>query len=130
MTFEDDFLEEQKAEEERRKKEGKGKAEGAGAMGQGKAPASEAAFALMKKFGLPQSKVAEILRVWSHLVGDQLVKRITEFAREGVARASAHLHVQFDLKGGFAVVTDFLSSLSERSFFGLKASSDQTPRPH
>lgn len=125
MTFEEDFEAEQ-AEENRRKKK-KGEAEG---TGQAKAEVSEAAVAQMKKqFGLPQSRINEILRLWSHLVGDSLAKKIGEFAREGVARASAHLHVQFDLKGGFAVVTDFLSNLSSKSLFGLKSTPDQTPKP-
>jgi hypothetical protein len=60
-------------------------------------------------------------------VGDQLVRKLAEFAREGTARASAHLHVQFDLKGGFAVVTNFLSSLVGRNLFSPKTKPEQTP---
>lgn len=123
----DDFENPEETEEERRKRTGGRRDEGAGAMGRAKAPVSEAAFELMKKFGLPKEKIAEILRTWSHLVGDQLVRRLTEFARD-TARASAHLLVQFDVKGGFAVVTNFLSSLAGHNLFGLKSTPDQTPR--
>ncbi len=120
---EDDNLE-LYAEEEKKKR-----GEGTGSVGRAKAPVSDAAYVLMKKFGMPKEKIAEILRTWAHLVGDQLARRLLEFAREGVARASAHLHVQFDLKGGFAVVTNFLSNLSGHKVFGMKATPDQTPKP-
>ena len=116
--------ENEESEEERRKKEGKGKRDGAGSIGQAKAPVSEAAFALMKQFGLPKEKISEILRTWSHLVGDQLARRLSEFARD-TARASAHLLVQF-VKGDVAIVTNFLSNLSGHSLFGLKSAPDQS----
>ncbi len=121
--------ESEEEKEERRKKEGEGKKEGAGALGRAKAPVSDAAFELMKKFGLPKEKIAEILRTWAHLVGDQLVRRLAEYGREGLARASAHIQVLFDAKKGFAIVTNFLAHLTERNVLGLKASPDQTPKP-
>lgn len=126
MTDYDDFQYDDEELEEARKKEGKGKAEGAGAIGATKAPVSEAAFALMQKCGLPKERIAEILRNWAHLAGDQLIRRLNEFARD-TARASAHLIVQFDVKGGFAVVTNFLSSLAGHNLFGAKSAPHQGP---
>jgi hypothetical protein len=124
MTVDDDFENEQ-AEETRRKK-GKGEAEGAGAIGRAKAPVSEASFELMKRFGLSRAAISEILRTWSHLVDEQLVRRLSDFARD-TARASAHLLVSFDYKGGFALVTNFLSHLSDRGTVTPKAIPEKTP---
>ena len=113
-------------EDQNEKKKGKKGGE-AGALGQAKAPVSEACFELMKRFGVPMAKITEILRTWQHLKGEALIRHLAEFAR-GTARASAHLLVQFGRNGGFALVTDFLSNLSGR-YVTPKAAPDQTPRP-
>jgi hypothetical protein len=111
-----------------RKKGGKGKQEGAGAIGQAKTILSPAIAECMARFGVPMEKITEILRTWAHLKGAELARRLADFAR-GTARASAHLLVQFDVRGGFALVTDFLSRLSGRNPLAPKSSPDQTPRP-
>lgn len=113
----DDYEDPEQTEEESRRKRGEGKrGEGAGSVGRAKAPVSEAAMDLMRQMGFSKTRIAEVLRTWSNLVGDQLIRHMRDFAY-GSARASAHLLVQFDLKGGFALVTNFLSNLSEHGLY-------------
>lgn len=114
-------------EDEDKKKTGKKGGE-TGAAGQAKAQVSDACFEIMKRFGVPMGKITEILRTWKHFGKEEIYRRLQEHMREGVARASAHLHVQFDLKGGFALVTDFLSHLSGRHL-KPKSTPEQTPGP-
>ncbi|GEM_PF-1707225 len=92
-------------------KKGGGKFTGTGAMGQTRAAISPAFFDVMKRFGASMEQITRILREWVHLKGEELVKRLKEFAR-GTARASAHALVQFTKGGGFALVTDFLLTMS------------------
>ncbi|MDD5586061.1 MAG: hypothetical protein PHY92_03775 [Alphaproteobacteria bacterium] len=113
---------------EERKKKGKGEQEGAGAAGLSKTILSPAIAECMARFGVPMEKITEILRTWTHLKGAELARHLADFAR-GTARASAQLLVQFDAKGGFALVTDFLSKLTGRNPAAPKAAPDQTPHP-
>jgi len=125
MTADSDFDENLENEnEQKRRNKGEGEKEGAS---RARAPVSEASFELMKRFGLSREAISEILRTWAHLVGDQLARRLMDFARD-TARASAHLLVSFDVKGGFALVTNFLGHLSGRNQAAPKAAPDQTPQ--
>lgn len=113
----------EKEDEKRKKEEG----ENAGFV---RTTLSPAIAACMAKFGVPIEKITEILRSWSHLKGEALMRRLVEFI-SAPARASAHLLVQFDVRGGFALVTDFLSKLTGRnSSLTTKPTADKNqPKP-
>ena len=106
-----DYEDDKEKETAGKGKKGKGKFTGTGAMGQTKAAISPAFFDLMKRFGASMEQITRILREWSHLKGEELAKRLADFAR-GTACASAHALVQFSRDGGFALVTDLLLYMS------------------
>jgi len=106
-----DFEDDKESQAADKGKKGKGKFTGTDAMGQTKAAISPAFFDAMKRFGATMEQITRILREWSHIKGNELAKRLAEFAR-GTARASAHVLVQFNRDGGFALVTDLLLHLS------------------
>jgi len=112
------------SDETRSKKRG----EEEGKAGITKTSLSPALAACMARFGVPIDKITEILRNWSHLTGEALLRRLMDFVRVP-ARASAHLLVQFDARGGFALVTDFLSKLTGRVSPSSKAEPGKRPGP-
>lgn len=112
--------------ESRRKKRGEGEESGEGGLVKTAVPPGLAVT--MARFGIPMSKITEILRTWSHLTGEALKRVIVDFFRVP-ARASAHILVQFDTKKGFALVTNFLSHLAGRDKTpAAKPPHDQTPQ--
>lgn len=63
--------------------------------------------ASMARFGVTMEQLTRIIKDWSCLRGENLVRAFADFARD-VARASAHAVVEFG--GNFALLTHFLMS--------------------
>lgn len=63
--------------------------------------------ASMARFGVTMEQLTRIIKDWSCLRGENLVRAFADFARD-VARASAHAVVEFS--GNFSILTHFLMS--------------------
>lgn len=99
-------------EEDGKGKKGKGKAEGAGAAGLSSSTLSPGFLQAMAHFGASMEQITRIMKEWTHLRGDALLRTIMDFAQD-IARASAQPLVAFD--GDYGIITNFILHLRGQS---------------
>lgn len=107
----DDTIED---ENEKKKKGGKteGEAQGAAAIS-----VSEGFYGYMTSIGASPALIASVLKSWSHLRGQGLMRAISEFIAGASTRATAHVQVDINPGKGFTL----LHSLIEYFKSGSKA---------
>lgn len=105
MTDTDDTDIDATVEEENgteKKKKG-GKTEG-DAQGVRAVSVSEGFYSYMTGIGASPSLIASILKSWSHLRGQGLLRAISDFVRGASTRATAHVQVDINENKGFTLL--------------------------
>ncbi len=104
--YDDTEIDDEAAAEEAKKKKGKkeGEAQGVTAVS-----VSEGFYGYMSSIGASPSTIASILKSWSHLRGQGLLRAISDFIRGASTRATAHVQVDISEKRGFTLVHDVVN---------------------
>ena len=104
--YDDTELDDEATAEEAKKK--KGKTEG-DAQGVTTISVSEGFYGYMTGIGASPSLIASILKSWSHLRGQGLMRAISDFIRGASTRATAHVQVDISEKRGFTLLHDVVN---------------------
>lgn len=106
--YDETELDDEAAAEEAEKKKKKGKAEG-DAQGVTTISVSEGFYGYMTGIGASPSLIASILKSWSHLRGQGLLRAISDFIRGASTRATAHVQVDINEKRTFTLLHDVVN---------------------
>lgn len=101
-------------EEENEKKKKGGKTEG-DAQGVTAVTVSEGFYGYMSSIGASPSLIASVLKSWSHLRGQGLMRAISEFIAGATTRATAHVQVDINPGKGFTLLHSLIEYFKSSS---------------